>query len=217
MPRLTPGRLVLATHNQGKVREIGALLRPYGMDVVAAGDLGLPEPVETEDSFAGNALLKARAACAGSGLVAIADDSGLCVDALGGAPGVYTADWAETPTGRDWSLAMGKVEALLEAQRPGVSRAAHFVCTLALAWPDGATALFEGRVAGSLVWPPRGDLGFGYDPVFVADGMDQTFAEIDPAVKHAMSHRAAAFAKLVTACLVLPAPPADVLSSESNG
>ena len=182
---------MLATHNAGKVREIGALLTPYGMDVVAAGDLGLPEPAETEDSFAGNALIKARAAATGSGLVALADDSGLCVDALGGAPGVYTADWAETPTGRDWMLAMTKVEDLLSAQGPGVARTAHFVCTLALAWPDGETAVFEGRCTR----------GFGYDPVFVADGMAETFAEIDPEVKHAISHRAAAFAKLVAACL----------------
>ncbi len=199
--QLAPGRLVLATHNAGKVREIGALLTPYGMDVVAAGDLGLPEPAETEDSFAGNALLKARAAASASGLVALADDSGLCVNALGGAPGVYTADWAETPTGRDWNLAMGKVEHLLVAHGPGVSRAASFVCTLALAWPDGETAVFEGRCAGSLVWPPRGTKGFGYDPVFVADGMAETFAEIDPEVKHRISHRAAAFAHLVAAAL----------------
>jgi XTP/dITP diphosphohydrolase len=198
---LAPGKLVLATHNAGKVREIAALLAPYGMDVVAAGDLGLPEPAETEDSFAGNALIKARSAAEGAGLVALADDSGLCVDALGGAPGVYTADWAETPTGRDWTLAMTKVEHLLAAQGPGVSRAAHFVCTLALAWPDGESAVFEGRCAGSLTWPPRGDRGFGYDPMFVADGMTETFAEIDPAVKHRLSHRAAAFAHLVAACL----------------
>ena len=201
MRRLAPGRLVLATHNAGKVREIAALLVPYGMDVVAAGDLGLPEPAETEDSFAGNALIKARAAAAGAGLVAIADDSGLCVAALGGAPGVYTADWAETPTGRDWMLAMRKVEDLLAAQGPGVSRAAEFVCTLALAWPDGETALFEGRVAGTLAWPPRGTRGFGYDPVFVADGMAETFSELEPAAKHAISHRARAFEKLVAACL----------------
>ena len=199
--RLLPGRLVLATHNAGKVREIGALLVPYGMDVVAAGDLGLPEPAETEDSFAGNALIKARAAANGSGLVALADDSGLCVDALGGAPGVYTADWAETPSGRDWLLAMTKVEDRLAAQGPDAARTASFVCTLALAWPDAETAVFEGRCAGSLVWPPRGARGFGYDPVFVADGMTATFAEIDPAEKHAISHRAAAFAKLVAACL----------------
>ena len=199
--RLTPGRLVLATHNAGKVREIAALLVPFGMDVVAAGDLGLPEPVETEDSFAGNALIKARAAASGSGMVALADDSGLCVDALDGAPGVYTADWAETPNGRDWTLAMTKVEHLLAAQGPDTPRTAHFVCTLALAWPDGETAVFEGRCAGALVWPPRGTRGFGYDPVFVADGMDETFAEIEPGLKHALSHRAAAFAKLVAACL----------------
>ena len=199
--RLAPGRLVLATHNAGKVREIGALLVPYGMDVVAAGDLGLPEPAETEDSFAGNALIKARAAANGSGLVALADDSGLCVDALGGAPGVYTADWAETHSGRDWLLAMTKVEDRLAAQGPDVARTASFVCTLALAWPDGEEAVFEGRCAGSLVWPPRGARGFGYDPVFVANGMTATFAEIDPAQKHAISHRAAAFAKLVAACL----------------
>jgi len=192
---------VLATHNAGKVREIGALMVPYGMDVVAASDLGLPEPAETEDSFVGNALIKARSAANGSGLVSLADDSGLWVDALGGAPGVYTADWAETPDGRDWMLAMTRVEDLLSAQGPGVSRAAHFVCTLALAWPDGATAVFEGRCAGSLVWPARGTRGFGYDPVFVADGMTATFGEIDPAKKHRISHRAAAFAKLVAACL----------------
>ncbi len=199
--RLAPGRLVLATHNVGKVREIGALLVPYRMNVVAAGDLGLPEPVETEDNFAGNALIKALSAARGSGLVALADDSGLCVDALGGAPGVYTADWAETPTGRDWMLAMTKVEERLAAIGPDAARTAQFVCTLALAWPDGETAVFEGRCPGSLVWPPRGDRGFGYDPVFVPDGMTDTFAEIDPAAKHAMSHRAVAFAKLVAACL----------------
>ena len=199
--KLAPGRLVLATHNAGKVREIGALLVPYGMDVVAAGDLGLAEPAETEDSFRGNALIKAHAAAQGSGLVALADDSGLCVAALGGAPGVYTADWAETPSGRDWQLAMQKVEDLLAAQGLGVSRVAEFVCTLALAWPDGEEAVFEGRVGGTLTWPPRGDRGFGYDPVFVAEGMAETFAEIDPKVKHAISHRAKAFEQLVAACL----------------
>ncbi len=202
MPRrLAPGRLVLATHNPGKVREIGALLVPYGMDVVAAGDLGLPEPAETEDSFAGNALLKARAAMHGSGLPALADDSGLCVAALSGAPGVYTADWAETPDGRDWALAMRKVENRLAALGPGVSRAAYFACTLALAWPDGETAVFEGRVVGTLVWPPRGTRGFGYDPMFVAEGMTATFGEIAPEAKHAVSHRARAFERLVAACL----------------
>lgn len=195
--KLLPGQLVLATHNAGKVREIAALLGPYGMEPVAAGDLGLPEPDETEDSFAGNALLKAHAASQASSMVALSDDSGLAVAALGGQPGVYTANWAERPDGsRDWMMAMHKVEAALPAD---AARDAEFVCTLALAWPDGEAAVFEGRVAGSLVWPPRGDRGFGYDPVFMPTGYGQTFGEMDPAVKHSISHRAVAFAKLVVA------------------
>jgi XTP/dITP diphosphohydrolase len=197
--KLQPGKLVIASHNQGKVREIRALLAPYGIAPVSAGDLGLPEPEETGTTFAENALIKARASAEGSGLPALADDSGLCVAALGGNPGVYTADWAETPNGRDWSLAMGKVEDRLKALGPDVDRTAQFVCTLALCWPDGETALFEGRVSGRLTWPPRGTLGFGYDPVFVPDGHDQTFAEIAPETKHAISHRAEAFKKLVNA------------------
>lgn len=198
--QLLPGPLVLATHNAGKVREIAALLGPYGMEPVAAGAIGLPEPEETEDSFAGNALLKAEAASRGSGMVALSDDSGLCVAALGGEPGVYTANWAEKPDGsRDWLMAMQKVETALAALGPDVSRHAEFVCTLALAWPDGHHDLFEGRVAGHLVWPPRGDRGFGYDPVFVPEGHAETFGEMDPDTKHAISHRAAAFAKLVAA------------------
>lgn len=199
MRKLQPGKLVIASHNQGKVREIRALLAPYGIAPVSAGDLGLPEPEETGTTFAENALIKARASAEGSGLPALADDSGLCVAALGGNPGVYTADWAETPNGRDWSLAMGKVEDRLKALGPDVDRTAQFVCTLALCWPDGETALFEGRVSGRLTWPPRGTLGFGYDPVFVPDGHDQTFAEIAPETKHAISHRAEAFKKLVNA------------------
>ena len=204
MRKLAPGRLVIASHNQGKVREIRALLAPYGIEPVSAGDLGLPEPEETGLSFADNALLKARASAEGSGLVALADDSGLCVTALGGAPGVYTADWAEKQgyeggPGRDWYMAMGKVEGKLAEQGPKADRSAAFVCTLALAWPDGHSEVFEGRVAGSLTWPPRGTLGFGYDPVFVPEGQRQTFAEIEPAAKHAVSHRADAFAKLVKA------------------
>lgn len=199
--RLTPGKLVIATHNAGKLREISALLAPYGIEPVSAGSLGLPEPEETGTSFAENALLKAHASAQGAGMVALADDSGLCVDALGGAPGVYTADWAETPNGRDWLLAMTKVEDRLNALGPDVDRSAAFVCTLAIAWPDGESALFEGRVAGDLVWPPRGALGFGYDPVFVPEGHSQSFAELDPAVKHAISHRADAFAKLVASTL----------------
>lgn len=201
MRKLQPGKLVIASHNQGKVREIRALLAPYGIEPVSAGDLGLPEPEETGSTFAENALIKARASAEGSGLVALADDSGLCVAALGGDPGVYTAGWAETPKGRDWNLAMGKVEERLKALGADVDRSAHFVCTLALCWPDGETALFEGRVAGHLTWPPRGILGFGYDPVFVPDGYDRTFAEIPPETKHAISHRAEAFRKLVNALL----------------
>ncbi len=202
--KLTPGKLVIASHNAGKVREIRALLEPYGIDPVSAGDLGLPEPAETGTSFAENALLKAHASAAASGLPALADDSGLCVDALGGRPGVYTADWAERqafegPPGRDWYLAMGKVEGLLTEQGPDVDRGACFVCTLALAWPDGHAEVFEGRAEGRLTWPPRGTLGFGYDPVFVPLGQTLTYAEIDPAEKHAISHRADAFAKLTAA------------------
>jgi XTP/dITP diphosphohydrolase len=192
-------RLVLASHNKGKLVEIAALLAPFGIETVPASDFGLAEPVETEDSFAGNALLKARFAADGAGLPALSDDSGLCVEALGGAPGVYTADWAETPNGRDWLLAMTKVEDRLKALGPDVSRRAEFVCTLALAWPDGRAETFEGRMPGTLTWPPRGTLGFGYDPVFVPEGHGQTFAEMDPAEKHAISHRAKAFAKLKAA------------------
>ena len=199
MRKLQPGKLVIASHNQGKVREIRALLAPYGIEPVSAGDLGLPEPEETGTTFAENALIKARASAEGSGLPALADDSGLCVAALEGDPGVYTADWAETPHGRDWHLAMGKVKEKLKALGPDVDRSAQFVCTLALCWPDGETALFEGRVSGRLTWPPRGTMGFGYDPVFVPDGHDQTFAEIAPESKHAISHRAEAFRKLVNA------------------
>lgn len=192
-------KLVLASHNKGKLKEIAALLEPFGIEAVPASDFGLPEPEETEDSFAGNALLKARFAAKGSGLPALSDDSGLCVDALDGAPGVYTADWAETPDGRDWMLAMQKVEDKLQALGPDTSRAAEFACVLALVWPDGREQTFEGRMPGSLTWPPRGELGFGYDPVFVPKGYDETFAEMNPAEKQAISHRARAFAKLKAA------------------
>lgn len=192
-------KIVLASHNAGKLREIAALLLPFGIEAVPASDFGLAEPAETEDSFVGNALLKARFAAEGAGLPALSDDSGLCVEALGGEPGVYTADWAETPTGRDWMLAMQKVEDKLQALGPNTSRAAEFVCVLALVWPDGRHETFEGRMPGSLTWPPRGALGFGYDPVFIPEGYGETFAEMDPAQKHAISHRAQAFAKLKAA------------------
>jgi len=203
--KLAPGRLIIASHNQGKVREIRALLEPYGIEPVSAGDRGLPEPEETGTTFAENALLKARASAEGADCVALADDSGLCVAALDGRPGVYTADWAERQwfegePGRDWYMAMGKVEGLLAEQGPDVDRGAYFVATLALAWPDGHSEVFEGRIQGNLVWPPRGTLGFGYDPVFQPVGMEQTFAELDPKQKQAMSHRSDAFRKLVAGC-----------------
>lgn len=194
--------LVIATHNAGKLKEIGALLAPYGIACISAGSLGLPEPAETGKTFVENALLKARAAAEASGLPALADDSGLCVDALGGKPGVYTADWAERqwfegPPGRDWYMAMGKVEGLLQELGPETDRSCHFACVLAIAWPDGDHAVYEGRALGTLTWPPRGTMGFGYDPVFVPLGDARTFAEHEPAEKHGISHRADAFAKLV--------------------
>lgn len=200
--RLGSGSLVIATHNAGKLREIEALLEPYGIRCLSAGSLGLPEPAETGTSFAQNALIKARAAAEGSGLVALADDSGLSVAALDGRPGVYTADWAERQwfegaPGRDWHMAMGKVEGMLQALGPDADRACAFHCVLAIAWPDGETAVYEGTVPGTLTWPPRGARGFGYDPVFVPDGRAETFGEIDPEEKHRISHRADAFAKLV--------------------
>jgi len=169
---------------------------------VSAGELGLEEPEEVGTAFIENALIKARFAAVESGLPALADDSGLCVQALGGRPGVYTADWAERhwyegPEGRDWFMAMGKVEGLLCEHGPDVGRAAHFACVLALAWPDGVDAVYEGRVDGTMTWPPRGRLGFGFDPEFIPRGYDQTFAEIPPADKARISHRADAFAKLV--------------------
>lgn len=202
--KLAPGKLVIASHNAGKVREIRVLLAPYGIEPISAAELGLPEPEETGTTFSENALLKAHVAAQGANLPALADDSGLCVAALGNAPGVYTADWAEKQTfeggpGRDWYMAMGKVEGKLAELGFDTDRSAYFTCTLALAWPDGHEEVFEGRVHGTLAWPPRGTLGFGYDPVFVPLGHEQTFAELDPAQKHEMSHRADAFAKLVAA------------------
>ncbi len=200
--RLGSGSLVIATHNAGKLKEISALLAPYGVKCISAGSLGLPEPAETGTTFAQNALLKARAAAEASGLPALADDSGLSVDALDGRPGVYTADWAERQwfegdPGRDWYMAMGKVEGMLQQKGDSVDRSCAFHCVLAIAWPDGEMAVYEGTAPGTLTWPPRGTLGFGYDPVFVPQGIEQTFAEIDPEEKHRISHRADAFAKLV--------------------
>ena len=206
--KLGGGSLVIATHNSGKLKEISALLEPYGLKCLSAGSLGLPEPAETGTTFVENALIKARAAAKASGLAALADDSGLAVDALGGRPGVYTADWAERQwfegdPGRDWFMAMGKVEGMLQERGPDTDRSAAFHCVLAIAWPEAENgedhAVYEGRCPGALTWPPRGKLGFGYDPVFVPSGRegDLTFAEIDPQEKHRISHRADAFAKLV--------------------
>ena len=194
--KLAPGRLVIASHNAGKVREIAALLEGRGLDVVSAGDLDLPEPEETGTTFVMNAELKARAAADLSGLPALADDSGLCVDALGGDPGIFSARWGGE--NKDFGHAMQLVEDKLSAI-PDAARTAHFVCALALAWPDGHVEWFEGRVDGTLVWPPRGDKGHGYDPTFVPDGHDRTFGEMDEPLKNEISHRGDAFRQLVSA------------------
>ncbi len=193
--RFDAEKLVIASHNAGKVREIAELLAPHRVAVVSAADLALDEPEETGETFADNARLKAEAAAAASGLPALADDSGLCVVALDGAPGVYSARWAGP--NKDFGHAMERVRVALD-DTP--DREAYFVCVLALAWPDGHVESFEGRVYGRLVFPPRGDKGFGYDPIFEPVGEDRTFAEMDPAEKHAMSHRAQAFDLLMAAC-----------------
>jgi len=191
--------LVVASHNKGKVREIFALLTPFGIQVKGAAELGLPEPEEDGDTFAANAILKARAAALATKCYALSDDSGLAVPALDGAPGIYSARWAGAE--RDFGLAMKKVERLLvELQKSDYS--AKFVCSLALSDPNGYTEIYEGEVHGHLEFPPRGSKGFGYDPIFVADGMSQTFGEIEPAAKHAISHRAKAFEKFARAVLV---------------
>lgn len=200
MPRFRGDKLVIATHNAGKLREIGELLAPYGVSVLSAAEFGLAEPEETEETFAGNARIKAHFAARETGLPALSDDSGIVVDALGGAPGVHTADWAETPNGRDFNMAMQRVWNMLEEIAAPQPRTARFVCTLCLAWPDGSDELFEGKVEGRVVWPIRGTRGFGFDPMFVPDGETETFGEMEPARKHAMSHRSDAFRKLVAAC-----------------
>ena len=201
MRRLRHGsRLVLASHNPGKLREIAALLAPYAVEVISAAAIGLPEPDETAPDFAGNAQLKAVAAARGSGLPALADDSGFCVAALGGAPGVLSARWAGRA--KDFSAAMARVH---QEMGSAPDRRAWFVCTLSLAWPDGpaaaSTATYLGRVEGQMVWPPRGARGFGYDPVFIPRGGRLTYGEMDPAEKHATSHRARAMAQFSVACI----------------
>lgn len=209
--KLAAGKLVIASHNAGKVREIEALLGPYGVEPISAAALDLPEPEETGTTFVMNAELKARAAADLSGLPALADDSGLCVDALDGAPGIFSARWGLSDPGitgvppvaafegRDFDLAMRRVDARIAAIPGQPSRSAHFICALALAWPDGHVEWFEGRVDGTLAWPPRGDGGHGYDPMFQPDGLDLTFAEMQEDAKNAISHRADAFRQLVAA------------------
>jgi XTP/dITP diphosphohydrolase len=191
-------KLVIATHNEGKLHEIRALVAPLGIECVGAAELDLPEPEETGTNFVANAELKARAAADLTGLPALSDDSGLSVDALGGEPGIHSARWAEDEGGRrDFGRAMEKVEAALQSSGPEDGRDAHFTCALSLAWPDGRIESFEGKVFGYLAWPPRGSNGFGYDPMFVPHGHDQTFGEMEPEAKHAISHRAKAFELLV--------------------
>lgn len=200
MRRFDSEKLVIATHNAGKLVEISDLLSPFGITVTSAGELGLQEPVEDQDTFVANARIKAHFAAKASGLPALSDDSGITVDALDGAPGVYTADWAETPNGRDFPMAMTKVWDLLEQKSAPEPRTAAFNCTLCLAWPDGHDEVFEGRVDGRLVWPMRGEQGFGFDPMFLPNGEALTFGEMDPARKKSISHRSDAFAKLVAGC-----------------
>lgn len=195
-------KILVASHNEGKVKEIRALLDPFGVETVSAAELDLPEPEETGTTFKANAELKALAAATAADMPALSDDSGLAVDALAGEPGIYSARWAETGEGRDFAFAMQRVEKELGAINggPDGNRNARFVCALTLAWPDGHMETFEGEVKGGLVWPGRGTWGFGYDPIFVPNGHRLTFGEMDPAAKHAISHRADAFAQLIDAC-----------------
>jgi XTP/dITP diphosphohydrolase len=193
-------RLLVATHNKGKLEEMTHLLQPFGVTVIGAGEMNLPEPEETEDTFVGNARIKAHAAAEATGLPALSDDSGITIDALDGAPGVYTADWAETGNGRDFMMAMTRAHTELEAKNAPYPRRAQFRCTLVLAWPDGHDEVFEGVMPGQLVWPIRGKDGFGYDPMFQPDGHEQTCAEMDRWEKNKISHRGQAVAKFVEAC-----------------
>ena len=198
--KFTGDRLVVATHNQGKLEEIAALLAPYGVELSSNADHGLPEPEETEETFVGNARIKAHAAAKATGLPALADDSGIEIEALGGRPGVHTADWAETGDGRDFEMAMARAWRELEEIGAPEPRRARFCCTLVLAWPDGHDEVFEGVMPGRIVWPGRGNQGHGYDPIFQPDGYALTFGEMDRWEKNRISHRADAFAKLVAGC-----------------
>ena len=198
--KFTGEKILIATHNAGKLDEMRNLFAPYGVRVVGAAELKLVEPDETETTFVGNARIKAHAAVKATGLPALADDSGIEVEALDGAPGVYTADWAETENGRDFVLAMTKTHNMLEQRNAPYPRRGRFRATLVLAWPDGHEEIFEGDVNGTLVWPIRGDIGHGYDPMFQPDGYEKTFGEMNPDEKNRISHRANAFAKLTAAC-----------------
>jgi XTP/dITP diphosphohydrolase len=200
MRRFQGDRLLVATHNAGKLEEIAALLAPYGVAVTGAAEAGLPEPAETGTTFVENARIKAHAAAKATGLPALSDDSGIEVEALGGAPGVYTADWAETPAGRDFGMAMTRTWEALEAVAAPEPRRARFCCTLVLAWPDGHDEVFAGVMPGRIVWPMRGDQGHGYDPIFQPEGHDRTFGEMDRWRKNEISHRADAFRKLAAGC-----------------
>lgn len=201
MRKLTENKLVLASHNKGKLVEIAELLKPFGKSVISAGSLGYEEPAETENTFEGNARIKAHYAAKLSGLPALSDDSGLEVQALSNAPGVYSADWAETPNGRDFDMAMTTVWDKLQQSQTVAPFSARFICVLCIAWPDGHDEVFRGSITGSIVWPMRGQYGFGYDPIFQPANQNKTFGEIDPKVKHAISHRANAFEILTTECL----------------
>lgn len=198
--RLSDKTLLFATHNPGKLDEVRAMLAPFGVSVRSSAELALPEPAETEDSFVGNARIKAHAAARATGLPALADDSGLCIDALDGAPGVFTADWAEGPSGRDFDRAMTRAHQALLAAGASQPWAAAFHSVLVLAWPDGHDEVFEGIVTGRVVWPTRGAHGHGYDPMFIPDGFDQTFAEMSAGQKNSVSHRSRALGALVSAC-----------------
>jgi XTP/dITP diphosphohydrolase len=199
--KLEGDTLLVATHNAGKLAEIADLLAPFGIKVIGAAERNLPEPDETETTFAGNARIKAHAAAKATGLPALSDDSGIEIDALDGAPGVYTADWAETPKGRDFVMAMTKAHDRLEASGAPAPWTARFCCTLVVAWPDGHDEMFPGTVEGQVTWPMRGERGHGYDPIFQPDGYEVSFAQMDPAEKNRISHRADAFAQLVKGCL----------------
>ena len=198
--KFTGDTLVVATHNNGKLEEIASLIRPFSVSVKGAAELKLAEPEETETTFVGNARIKAHAAAQATGLPSLSDDSGIEIDALDGAPGVYTADWAETPNGRDFVMAMTKANDMLDQRGATNPRTARFCCTLVMAWPDGHDEVFPGIMPGQVVWPMRGDQGHGYDPIFQPDGYDMTFGEMDRWEKNKISLRADAFCKLVAGC-----------------